>query len=212
MSASGIAVPAGRVASVCAWLCVLLSRFASVCVWHLISVAAVCPRFMLSVAVRLSHLPSTRVRHCSSIGQVTSVCAWLCVLLSRFASVCVWHLISVAAVCPRSTPGAVLLSQRFPRRARPLRFCCGVLPSVHACCLPHGDKQDGLRYLAFLFRRSRSPSSVLAVSFGYLPWLVHFGFCRLFAAISTGMLETRRTELRGLAARPLCAFAQSHWL
>ena len=38
-----------------------------------------------------------------------------------------------------------------------LRFCCGVLPSVHACCLPHGDKQDGLRYLAFLFRRSRSP-------------------------------------------------------
>ena len=28
----------------------------------------------------------------------------------------------------------------------------------HACCLPHSAKQDGLRYVAFLFRRgSRSP-------------------------------------------------------
>ena len=33
-----------------------------------------------------------------------------------------------------------------------MRFCCGVLPSVHACCLSC-DKQDGLRQLAFLFRR-----------------------------------------------------------
>ena len=23
----------------------------------------------------------------------------------------------------------------------------------HACCLPHGAKQDGLRYVPFLFRR-----------------------------------------------------------
>ena len=52
-----------------------------------------------------------------------------------------------------------------------MRFCWGVLPrftpdiafllgcfaSVHACCLPHSAKQDGLRYLAFLFRGSRSP-------------------------------------------------------
>ncbi len=29
---------------------------------------------------------------------------------------------------------------------------CGALPSVHACCLPPCAKQDGLRYLAFLFR------------------------------------------------------------
>ena len=51
-----------------------------------------------------------------------------------------------------------------------LRLCWGGLRSVHACCevlltrfaLVHAcclsfDKQDGLRYLAFLFRRSRSP-------------------------------------------------------
>ena len=44
-----------------------------------------------------------------------------------------------------------------------MRLCRGDLSSVHACCLPHGDKQDGLRYLAFLFRRSRSPSHVLVM-------------------------------------------------
>ena len=52
------------------------------------------------------------------------------------------------------------------------QVCCGVFRSDHdrraflleclafdhACCLPHSAKQDGLRYVAFLFRRgSRSP-------------------------------------------------------
>ncbi len=110
----------------------------TVCVWHLVFVAAVCPRFMLSVAVRLSHLPSTRVRHCSSIGQVTSVCAWLCILLSRFASVCVWHLISVTAVCPRSAPGDVLLLRRFSSARSAIavllwRFALGICPTSHFC-------------------------------------------------------------------------------
>ena len=55
---------------------------------------------------------------------------------------------------------------------RGVRFCWNVLRSVyaghtfllecfaldHACCLPHSAKQDGLRDVAFLFRRgSRSP-------------------------------------------------------
>ena len=39
-----------------------------------------------------------------------------------------------------------------------IRFYWDFLRSVHACCLPHSAKQDGLRYLAFLFRHgSRSP-------------------------------------------------------
>ena len=48
-----------------------------------------------------------------------------------------------AALCPRHRPA--------------LRSCRGALPSSHACCLPPCAKQDGLRYLAFLFRGSRSP-------------------------------------------------------
>ena len=38
-----------------------------------------------------------------------------------------------------------------------IRSYTNVLRSDHACCLPHGAKQDGLRNVAFLFRRgSRS--------------------------------------------------------
>ena len=49
-----------------------------------------------------------------------------------------------AAFCVRFTPA--------------IRFYWDVLRSVHACCLPHSAKQDGLRYVPFLFRRgSRSP-------------------------------------------------------
>ena len=37
-------------------------------------------------------------------------------------------------------------------------FLSGCLMFDHACCLPHSAKQDGLRYVPFLFRRgSRSP-------------------------------------------------------
>ena len=51
---------------------------------------------------------------------------------------------SVGMSCVRFTPG--------------IRSCWSVLRSVHACCLPHSAKQDGLRNVAFLFRRgSRSP-------------------------------------------------------
>ena len=39
-----------------------------------------------------------------------------------------------------------------------MRSYTNVLRSDHACCLPHGAKQNGLRDVAFLFRRgSRSP-------------------------------------------------------
>ena len=75
----------------------------------------------------------------------------------------------------------------------------------HACCLPQSAKQDGLRYLAFLFRRgSGSPLVRSRMSCGYRTLLVHFELLRFFAAIPTEDEETRRTEL---AARRECAFA-----
>ena len=63
-------------------------------------------------------------------------------------------------------------TRRTESAARGGRFCVNVLSSVHAChafllrcfmfdhacCLPHSAKQNGLRNVAFLFRRgSRSP-------------------------------------------------------
>ena len=51
---------------------------------------------------------------------------------------------SIAAFCVRIMTGA--------------RFYRNVLRSDHACCLPQSAKQDGLRYVPFLFRRgSGSP-------------------------------------------------------
>ena len=43
-------------------------------------------------------------------------------------------------------------AELLPSRAVGLAVLAGRLSSVHACCLSC-DKQDGLRYLAFLFRR-----------------------------------------------------------
>ena len=43
-------------------------------------------------------------------------------------------------------------------------------------------------------------SCVLAALFGYLPWLVHFGFVRFFMAISTGYRSAENGDT-GLAAR-----------
>ena len=63
----------------------------------------------------------------------------------------------------------------------------GRFASVYACCLPHGDKQDGLRCVAFLFRRVEIAIRAFSQCWrGYLPLLVHFGFGRFFMAIPTG--------------------------
>ena len=76
----------------------------------------------------------------------------------------------------------------------------------HACCLPHSAKQDGLRYLAFLFRRGRAAGlCVLKRLCGHPTWRVHFWFVRFLTAAR----GTRGTEP---AAWCKCAFSQSHWL
>ena len=116
----------------------------------------------------------------------------------------------------RFTLGVAVLAQRFVLGSHPaLRFCCGDLSSVHACCLTHCAKQDGLRYLAFLFRRVEIAIRAFSrCRCGYLPLWVHFGFGRLFVAISTGYRSTGergngRTGLRGWR-RGLCALLRKH--
>ena len=92
---------------------------------------------------------------------------------------------------------------RWPRRS-----CWNVLRSVHACravllgCLAFGsrlslflcqEKRDGLREVAFLFRRgSGSPLVRSRMSCGYRTCLVHFGIERFFASIPTGLRSRRR--------------------
>ena len=71
------------------------------------------------------------------------------------------------------------------------RFCVRSRLSLFLC----QEKRDGLRYVAFLFRRgSGSPLACSRRTYGYRAWLVHFGPVRLFAAIPTKYWETRRTE------------------
>ena len=94
----------------------------------------------------------------------------LAALARRFASVHARRCGSVVAFCRRFASGLDVLLERFAIDSRPaLRFWRGGLPSVHACCLSR-DKQDGLRNLAFLFRRveiafvrSRSVGAVICL-------------------------------------------------
>ena len=178
-----------------------------------------------------SVLPSIHAWPCSSGGadcrRLTSGDA---VLLSRFAvdsrlalrfwrGDCpwrVWPSVSGGAVCARLTSGDAVLARRFALDACPaLHLWRGGLASVHACCLPHGVKQDGLRCVAFLFRRSRSPfvrsHSVLRLSalVGSLR-LWPFLYGDLDGVTGSTRNERRGYEGTGLAARLLCAFAQSH--
>ena len=60
-------------------------------------------------------------------------------------------------LCSAHAGHAFLLECRVFVRAHHT-FLSGCLMLDHACCLPHSAKQNGLRYVAFLFRRgSRSP-------------------------------------------------------
>ena len=101
------------------------------------------------------------VGFCGSAKAV--VCAWcapdIAALLGWLCSICVSPCGSVAA------------------------FCLGSRLSFFLC----QEKRDGLRYLAFLFRRVEI--AIRAFSWcrcGYLPWRVHFGLVRFFMAIPTG--------------------------
>ena len=95
-----------------------------------------------------------------------------------------------------------------------VRFCWDVWRSVHACravlleCLAFGsrlslflcqEKRDGLRYLAFLFRRgSESPLVRSRMPCGYRTSPVHFGIVRFFAAIPTETPKKSRRRSESL--------------
>ncbi len=97
----------------------------------------------------------------------------LAALARRFVSVHARRCGSVVAFCRRFASGLDVLLERFAIDSRPaLRFWRGGLPSVHACCLSR-DKQDGLRYIAFLFRGSRSPFA-RSRGVGAVIWLGRF--------------------------------------
>ena len=69
-------------------------------------------------------------------------------------------------------------------------FCLGSRLSFFLC----QEKRDGLRYLAFLFRRVEIAIRTFSrCRRGYLPLRVHFGFGRFFVAIPTGLPGTRGT-------------------
>ena len=86
-------------------------------------------------------------------------------------------------------------------------FLSGCLMFDHACCLPHSAKQNGLRYVSFLFRRgSRSPFVRSRMSRGYPALLVHFGTVRFLMAIPTENEGTRGTE-NGVGGAAERAFA-----
>ena len=78
-------------------------------------------------------------------------------------------------------------------------FLSGCLMFDHACCLPHSAKQDGLRNVAFLFRRgSGSPVTRSRMSCGYRAWLVYSGIVCFLAAIPTG--DGKRSRRRSVSA------------
>ena len=118
-------------------------------------------------------------------GGLPSVWSAFAALSGRFASV-------------RAVGDAVLLS----------RFVFD-----HACCLSF-DKQDGLRDVAFLYRRVEIAIRAFSGCWrGYLPLWVHFG---LAVCLRRSRRDYRGRGERGnggtrLAARPLCSFAQAHW-
>ena len=74
----------------------------------------------------------------------------------------------------------------FCARSRILSRCCwGVWVGLRLL-FDVNAKQDGLRYVSFLFRGGRERHScVLAAVLGYLVLLVHFGIGRFFMAIPT---------------------------
>ncbi len=117
---------------------------------------------------------------------------------------------------PRRASGDAALLRRFALGARPaMRFYCGFLSRFTPVFFPLSGKKRRLAIPCVSIPPGRDRHScVLAALLGYLHLWVHFGFGRLFVAISTGVPGTRGTGYgrTGLAARPLCAFARARWL
>ena len=185
----------------------VLSRLCPLRVWHRVSVAA---------------LPSVRARLCGSVAALPSVHARLCVPVAALFLGSRPALRSCRGASPSRTVGIAFLSRRLPSRTVGIAFLPRRLPlrasgfaflsrrfsSVHACCLSR-DKQDGLRYAPFLFRRVE----IAIRAFSRRCSVICLG--GFTSGLAVSLWRSRRVtgeRVTGLAARRLCAFVQSHWL
>ena len=190
-----------------------------------VSIAAFCPLFTPPLA---AITPCLTVDECLPLplcrDDSRSVSPYAC----RSGGVlCVRFVTGIAALSMRLTFGARLCVSiaAFCRSSCPaMRFYCGVWPlftsdiaflsrcfaSAHACCLPHSAKQDGLRYLAFLFRGSRSPF-VRSRGVGVVIFLGRFtsGLCAYLWRSRRGCRGHGRCGGRGWR-RGLCTSLRGH--
>ena len=103
-------------------------------------------------------------------------------------------------VCPRFTPALAALLSR--------------LPSVHACLFSFVRKKEtACGILRSCSAGSRSPSCVLAVSVRLSAFVGSLRVCAFLYGDLDGLpgCGGRGYGATGLAARPLCVFAQPHW-
>ena len=103
---------------------------------------------------------------------------------------------------------AIAAALAFDKRSA-MRFCRGALPSVHACCLSF-DKQDGLRYLAFLFRRVEIAFVRSRGVFRLSDLAGSLRVCAFICGDLDGVTEGRSYEGERGWRRGLCASLRSH--
>ena len=114
-----------------------------------------------------------RICGCESGGATR-----LCRGVLRSSHACQY--VSIGVFCARLTPVNMFLLGRFAFGSRLSLFLCQ-------------EKRDGLRKVAFLFRRgSGSPLVRSRMSCGYRTLLVHFELLRFFVATPTGLRSRRR--------------------
>ena len=179
------------------------------CVWCVTrpcgSVDAFCLRFT-PVFFPLSGKKETAcviLRSCSAGSRSPSCVLAALVRLSGTAGTRSWSA-GRCAFCRRVCPSVCVC-----HRGSIAAFCLGSRLSFFLC----QEKRDGLRHLAFLFRRveiafvrSRGVGAVIRLG-GFTSGLCVYLWRSRRDTEDAGDGE-RRT---GLAARPLCVFAQSHW-
>ena len=109
------------------------------------------------------------------------------------------HCGSVAAVCRRFAHGIAVLLERLAFGSRLSFFLCQEI-------------RDGLRCLAFLFRRVEIAIRAFSLClYGYLPLAGSLRVCAFLYGDLDGVIGDAGNGGTGLAARPLCVFAQPHW-
>ena len=151
-----------------------------------VSVVAFCPPFTPAVCASLSAL-------CIRLPcrDAELVCGAMRFLSPRLGFGLSLSLRLCRGALPSFMPVLAVLSGRFALGSRLSFFLCQ-------------EKRDGLRYLAFLFRRVEIAIRAFSRCWrGYLPLLVHFGLGRFFMAISTGYRGHGATRKRGWR-RGLC--------